>query len=261
MFPARSRAAPFLFVRSDPAAPSHPDVRHIEQRGHEAVGAVEPAPANGTEIQVGICEGATGAAAPLVTLALVQAAWGSLKGYGLPLAALVVEEVLGSELANGEKPGSADELTLSPRNPRAHRERREVVAGQEPFAGEIAVRVEVAFFPGDTHLEQEVQLTPGLVLAVPGPALLVHRAGPVLFGPGRIALPFGRSIELTPAIERFTEGPWRFFDQLPNPPIAEPAAGSEHAFVGGEKLTHAALDLASRRLVELDLGRGLLAKR
>jgi hypothetical protein len=107
-----------LLVGRNATTPFHPHVRHLEERGHEAVLAIEPTLTDRTEIEFGIREGATGAAKPFAALSLIETARRRLERHRLPLASLVVEEILRGKLADGKEPRPSDEISfLAPGNP------------------------------------------------------------------------------------------------------------------------------------------------
>ena len=102
--------------------------------------------------------GAAGAAQPPVAAPLVEPRGGQLEPGRLPLRSLVIEDVAGAELTQRHEARAGDVLALAARHPDAHRQRGEVVAGQEALAGEVAVRIEVALVAADVASEQQVAL-------------------------------------------------------------------------------------------------------
>ena len=76
----------------------------------------------------------------------------------------MVKNVAGCKLAEGKEPRAADEFAFVPGDPSANRQRREVVSRQEPLACQVTIRVEIAFLPTRTDLQQQVPLTQGLLL-------------------------------------------------------------------------------------------------
>src|SRR5207302_968672 len=136
-------AALFLITR-DAFAALRGDRRHLEELGDElALIAVEPGAAVLAQVhQRGIA--LVEVAARLAQLgphepALCRARRQETAGHRV-LAALVVDDVPGAELAQREETRAGDELALvraMRRDEGAHRQAREVVARQESFAGEV----------------------------------------------------------------------------------------------------------------------------
>src|SRR5437763_11360653 len=78
-----------------------------------------------------------------VGLACGESARGGSQRLHLELGALMIDEVVGSKLAEGQETRAADELSLAARDIGAQGKPGKVVSGQEAFAGQIAIRIEV----------------------------------------------------------------------------------------------------------------------
>jgi len=165
--------------------------------------------------------------------------------------------LLGREFPQGAEAGAGDEFAVSSRDPGPHGEGREVVAGQEAFAGEVAVGIEVSLFPGGVDLPQQVQLAQGLAMLGLGQLLVVAAARAEEGGLGHEELACGCAVQLPPAREGAVELLRRFQDHAVDPVVGEPGRLGED---GGEDLAHLLAELVPRRCSELELAGGIDAQ-
>ena len=133
------------------------------------------------------------------------------QGFGdAVLTALMVDEAVGAELAQGQEPGArqealAPDVAPSGRYVGHERQAREVVARQEALAGQVAVGVEVAV-EGAFAGQQQVALLAGFVVALLGfTPFALAGSGVVLFFVVQLDGVGGGAVQIAPAVNGFVK--------------------------------------------------------
>ena len=146
------------------------------------------------------------------------------------LAALVVDEAVGAELAQRQEARTrqetlATDVAAACRQVGQQRQAWEVVARQETLAGQIAVGVEVAV-EGAVAGQQQVTLLASLVVALLGFApLTLARSGVVLDLEVQFDGLRGGTVQVAPALQRAVELAGRRAGRRPRPMLGEPGRG------------------------------------
>jgi hypothetical protein len=263
-----------FFVRGDPVAAAGDDVAHAEEvlvdvTGERVAGG---ATIRGEGARYGL-DRAAGAAAEGSGAQTIRAALLSLGAeddlVDLEARSFVVDDRAGSELGDGEEARAREELVVgaaaaaSAGQVGREREAREVVAGEETFAGEVAVGVEVGVELSLGRGEQ-IELGVGLCEQAAGLFALLLGAGAIAVdGVLAASLLVGGAVEGLPAAAGAVEAARDAFDDGGEPCVAGGGvagveAGDRVAEGGAGALEGARL---SARVGEGGLDAGLGVKR
>ena len=141
--------------------------------------------------------------------------------------ALVVDQCARAELRNGEKAGTRDVFVASCGSPsgrhvRGDRKPGKVVAGEEAFRREIAVRVEIPFvnafgFGQEANLTLCLRTQPSRMVALAFGSGMVADNGVV-----ECALADGGAIEATPTVAGSVEAALNLDEHLVHPVVVKP---------------------------------------
>ena len=109
--------APLFFVAGDSLAAADTNVGHFQKHRQLTVLSIKAGLAGGAKVQRGVAERSTRAAEPFLAAAFIETTWRRPKADNFPLRTLMVQDVAGTELAEGKEAWTADELTVASRHP------------------------------------------------------------------------------------------------------------------------------------------------